>query len=205
MPRLMHILQVLSCATVLLCAAGAKGEEATPAGLPPSSVDLLDLPALETAGLATAPAPAASVWSGGLVLETASDGAPVLVAQERTIPGGSGHFPSSLVDWTAYGELRLTVELPQPGNLGLLFTEEDGDRRETYVVNYLDQAAGTQTLTVKLAPAPAGDLVSCYPPADGEWNPTEDFGVLLRFGPYPSGFRVSELQLIGQADGKEGQ
>lgn len=110
------------------------------------------------------------------------------------------HFRGPQANWAGYDTLVLHILCDEPGTLSLHLSEYDGEQREDFSYRWGDLTAGSQTLRVRLAPVPEGDLEPSPILRDGAWNPDEQHGVDLLLPAYPPGFVITGLFLERAAE-----
>jgi hypothetical protein len=130
--------------------------------------------------------------------------AAVEIRPERGVLHGTLELTGPAADWSSYSRLLLDLESTVPGTLNLTVRETDAGEFEPWIA-LLRLSGERQTLTVRLALKPEGDLLLGGPQRDRAWNPDSADRLTLTLTSGGGNLRVYGIDLVpgGRESGPE--
>jgi hypothetical protein len=139
-------------------------------------------------------------WKGPVSQGVGSDGKPFIeIGRDRDIFHAVREFRGKAARWADYSWLRLEVESASSGVLNVALREPDGEKLEPWVA-VTRLKGGTQSIWIRLAPKPTGDLILGGPQRDREWNPDTEQRLTLTLTPGGGRLRILAIELARQRE-----
>jgi hypothetical protein len=168
--------------------AESTGHDAAPSR--PESVSILDA------------STEARTWRGPVAEVRSKEGqASVEIRPEGSVLDAMLELSGPPADWSGYSFLLLDVDSTVPGILNLTLRESDGGELEPWIA-VVRLSGERETLAVRLAPKPDGDLILGGPQRDRAWNPDSEDRLTLTLTSGGGNLKVFGIVLAMKAPGE---
>jgi len=135
-------------------------------------------------------------WRGPVTKVRSKEGnAAVEIRPVGDILHGTLELTGPAADWSRYSRLLLDLESTVPGTLNVTVRESDGGEFEPWIA-VLRLSSERETLTVRLAPKPEGDLILGGPQRDRVWNPDSADRLTLTLTSGGGNLRIYGIDLV---------